>query len=188
MGKILQTHPKAVQAHKDIVLRCLDDKDESIRIRSLDLLYGMVSKKNIMEIVKKLMEHVESAEGSHYRYISVLVELTKVEADNETWGENRLKQWGQLHRLLNWIALKMHILLAGSAQQRSNICEVLLAAAWICGEYSHTLLSKAEKEDDWDAIESLDNLMLSKLADFELAEHLEAQERVRIVLDCVRVK
>ncbi|PIO60531.1 adaptin region, partial [Teladorsagia circumcincta] len=67
MGKILQTHPKAVQAHKDIVLRCLDDKDESIRIRSLDLLYGMVSKKNIMEIVKKLMEHVESAEGSHYR-------------------------------------------------------------------------------------------------------------------------
>lgn len=33
MGKILETHPKAVQAHKDIVLRCLDDKDESIRLR-----------------------------------------------------------------------------------------------------------------------------------------------------------
>ena len=31
MGRILQTHPKAVQAHKDIVLACLDDKDESIR-------------------------------------------------------------------------------------------------------------------------------------------------------------
>ena len=29
-----------------------------------------------------------------------------------------------------------NLLLAGSAQQRSNICEVLLAAAWICGEYS----------------------------------------------------
>lgn len=29
-----------------------------------------------------------------------------------------------------------HVLLAGSAQQRSNMCEVLLAAAWICGEYS----------------------------------------------------
>ncbi len=67
MGKILQTHPKAVQAHKDIVLSCLDDKDESIRIRALDLIYGMVSKKNIMEIVKKLMEHVEAAEGSNYR-------------------------------------------------------------------------------------------------------------------------
>lgn len=38
MGKILQTHPKAVQAHKDIVLRCLDDRDESIRLRFFSLL------------------------------------------------------------------------------------------------------------------------------------------------------
>ena len=28
------------------------------------------------------------------------------------------------------------LLLAGSVQQRSNISEVLLAASWICGEYS----------------------------------------------------
>ncbi|RCN42938.1 adaptin region [Ancylostoma caninum] len=117
-----------------------------------------------------------------------------------------------------------HILLAGSAQQRNNISEVLLAAAWICGEYSQhvrnvpsvlesmlrartsvmsghilsvyvqnigklysTLLSKAEEEDDWDAIESLDNLMLSKLADFELAEHLEAQERACTLMSILRV-
>lgn len=39
MGKILQTHPKAVQAHKDIVLRCLDDKDESIRLRFIFLFF-----------------------------------------------------------------------------------------------------------------------------------------------------
>lgn len=66
MGRILLTHPKAVQAHKDIVLRCLDDKDESIRLRALDLLYGMMSKKNIMEIVRKLMEHVDAAEVNEY--------------------------------------------------------------------------------------------------------------------------
>uniref|UniRef100_A0A6F7NYZ5 AP-3 complex subunit delta n=1 Tax=Haemonchus contortus TaxID=6289 RepID=A0A6F7NYZ5_HAECO len=257
MGKILQTHPKAVQAHKDIVLRCLDDKDESIRIRSLDLLYGMVSKKNIMEIVKKLMEHVESAEGSHYRdellsriigiccynnyqfitnfewYISVLVELTKVEGTKhgakiaEQIQDVTVRVESIRHFSVSQMALLVenaHILLAGSAQQRTNICEVLLAAAWICGEYSQhvqnissvlesmlrartsvisghilsvyvqnigklysTLLSKAEKEDDWDAIESLDNLMLSKLADFELAEHLEAQERACTLMALLRV-
>ena len=43
MSKILRTHPKSVQAHKDLILQCLDDKDESIRLRALDLLYGMVS-------------------------------------------------------------------------------------------------------------------------------------------------
>ncbi|XP_022087832.1 AP-3 complex subunit delta-1-like isoform X2 [Acanthaster planci] len=103
MGKILKTHPKSVQSHKDLILDCLDDKDESIRLRALDLLYGMVSKKNLMEIVKKLMIHVDRAEGSQYRdellakiiqicsqnnyqyivnfewYVSILVELTRIE-------------------------------------------------------------------------------------------------------------
>ena len=103
MSKILQTNPKAVQAHKDLIMQCLDDKDESIRLRSLDLLYGMVSKKNLMEIIKKLMLHMNKAEGTHYRdellakiidicsqnnyqhvtnfewYVSVLVELTRME-------------------------------------------------------------------------------------------------------------
>ena len=43
MSRILQTHPKSVQTHKDLILQCLDDKDESIRVRALNLLYGMVS-------------------------------------------------------------------------------------------------------------------------------------------------
>ena len=88
MSKILKTHPKSVQAHKDLILLCLDDKDESIRLRALNLLYGMVtafiesvkeilkfirrlsfqvSKKNLMEIVKKLMVHMDRAEGTQYR-------------------------------------------------------------------------------------------------------------------------
>lgn len=44
------------------------------------------------------------------------------------------------------------------------------------------LLQKAEAEEDWDTVESLDNLMLSKLPQFELADHLEAQERVNTLL------
>ena len=103
MSKILLTNPKSVQTHKDLIMQCLDDKDESIRLRSLDLLYGMVSKKNLMEIIKKLMLHMNKAEGTHYRdellakiidicsqnnyqhvtnfewYVSVLVELTRME-------------------------------------------------------------------------------------------------------------
>ncbi|CAF3480966.1 unnamed protein product [Rotaria socialis] len=103
MSKILQTHPKTVQAHNDLILQCLDDKDESIRLRALDLLTGMVTRKNLMDIVHKLMVHMDKSEGSHYRdellskiieicsqsdyqhitnfewYISILVELTRLE-------------------------------------------------------------------------------------------------------------
>ncbi len=103
MSQILKTNPKSVQGHKDLVMQCLDDGDESIRLRALDLLYGMVSKKNLMEIVKKLMVHMDKAEGTTYRdelmfkiiqicsqndyqhitnfewYVTVLVELTRME-------------------------------------------------------------------------------------------------------------
>uniref|UniRef100_A0A0N5ATS8 AP-3 complex subunit delta n=1 Tax=Syphacia muris TaxID=451379 RepID=A0A0N5ATS8_9BILA len=257
MGKILQYHPKAVQAHKDIMLRCLDDRDESIRLRALDLLYGMVSKKNIMEIVRKLMDHVDAAEGSYYRdellsriisicsynnfqhitnfewYISVLVELTKVEGTNhgnaiaQQMQDVAVRVQSIRHFAVSQMALLLEnapLLLAGSEQHRSNIAEVLLAAAWICGEYAEhvcnpqsvlesmlrtktsimpghvlsayvqniaklysLLLSKAEAEQDWDVVESLDNLMLSKLPQFELCDHLEAQERACTLLAILRI-
>ena len=108
MSKILKTHPKSVQTHKDLVLSCLDDKDESIRLRALDLLYGMVSKKNLIEIVRKLMTNVTANHlGNKYRdeliakiidicsqndyqfvtnfewYISVLVDLARVEGGTD---------------------------------------------------------------------------------------------------------
>lgn len=47
------------------------------------------------------------------------------------------------------------------------------------------LLARAESEDDWDTVESLDNLMLSKLPEFERADHLEAQERVSFDPNCI---
>ncbi|CAL8097067.1 unnamed protein product [Calicophoron daubneyi] len=110
MTKILEYHPKSVQSHKDMIFCCLDDKDESIRLRALNLLHGMVTKKNLMEIVKCLIRHVGDASGGmHYRnelvgkivhicsqddyqfvtsfewYISVLVELARI--DNIRNGE-----------------------------------------------------------------------------------------------------
>lgn len=45
-------------------MECLDDRDDSIRLRALDLISGMVSKKNLIEIVRKLMSHMDSSESS----------------------------------------------------------------------------------------------------------------------------
>lgn len=63
MKKMLQIQAKSVRAHQDIILGCLEDKDESIRLRALDLLYGMVSEDNLTTtagdgIVDRLMKHV----------------------------------------------------------------------------------------------------------------------------------
>lgn len=170
MSKILKTHPKSVQSHKDLILQCLDDKDESIRLRALDLLYGMVSKKNLMEIVKKLMIHVDKAEGTTYRdelltkiidicsqsnyqyitnfewYISILVELTRLEGTRHGHliAAQMLDVAIRVKAIRAFAVSQMAMLLdnahllAGN-NQRNGICEVLYAAAWICGEFSEHL-------------------------------------------------
>ncbi|XP_006869041.1 PREDICTED: AP-3 complex subunit delta-1 isoform X1 [Chrysochloris asiatica] len=170
MSKILKTHPKSVQSHKDLILQCLDDKDESIRLRALDLLYGMVSKKNLMEIVKKLMTHVDKAEGTTYRdelltkiidicsqsnyqyitnfewYISILVELTRLEGTRHGHliAAQMLDVAIRVKAIRKFAVSQMSALLdsahlVASNTQRNGICEVLYAAAWICGEFSEHL-------------------------------------------------
>uniref|UniRef100_A0AAV2L070 AP-3 complex subunit delta-1 n=1 Tax=Knipowitschia caucasica TaxID=637954 RepID=A0AAV2L070_KNICA len=175
MSKILKTHPKSVQSHKDLILQCLDDKDESIRLRALDLLYGMVSKKNLMEIVKKLMLHVDKAEGTTYRdelltkiidicsqsnyqyitnfewYISILVELTRLEGTRHGHliASQMLDVAIRVKAIRVFAVAQMAMLLDNSHfltgnMQRNGICEVLYAAAWICGEFSEHLENPAQ--------------------------------------------
>ena len=50
-----------------MVVECLDDRDDSIRRRALDLIAGMVTKKNLMEITRKLMSHMDNSESASYR-------------------------------------------------------------------------------------------------------------------------
>lgn len=45
-------------------MECLDDRDDCIRLRALDLISGMVSKKNLMEIVRKMLAHMDSSESA----------------------------------------------------------------------------------------------------------------------------
>lgn len=168
MSKILKSHPKSVQSHKDLVMQCLDDKDESIRLRALDLLYGMVSKKTLMEIVKKLMVHMDKAEGTTYRdellskiidicsqnnyqyitnfewYVSVLVDLTRMEGTQHgpLVAAQMLDVAVRVQAIRGFAVQKMAQLLEDAhvlTQPGSKMADVLYAAAWICGEYAPEL-------------------------------------------------
>uniref|UniRef100_A0A182MTP3 AP-3 complex subunit delta n=1 Tax=Anopheles culicifacies TaxID=139723 RepID=A0A182MTP3_9DIPT len=166
MSKILKTHPKSVQTHKDLILACLDDKDESIRLRALDLLYGMVSKKNLMEIVRRLLGHMERAEGSSYRdellykvieicsqgsyqyvtnfewYLTVLVELILLESGSRHGrliAAQLLDVAIRVQAVRTFAVNEMATLLETypvTAAPNGTMQEVLYAAAWIVGEFA----------------------------------------------------
>lgn len=59
--KIVTSHPYLVSLHQDVILECIDDADISIRMRALDLVVGMVSADNLVEIVSRLLRQLENA-------------------------------------------------------------------------------------------------------------------------------
>ncbi|CAO3685225.1 unnamed protein product [Umbelopsis ramanniana] len=61
MGRLLETHPRLVAEHRDLIMECIDDADLSIRLRALDIVVGMVNRKNLVDIVKRLVAHLVPA-------------------------------------------------------------------------------------------------------------------------------
>lgn len=65
LSKLLHTNPRAVLEHKEIVLRCLEDADSSIRLRALEIVTGMVTQKNLKELIKRLIQHLVPSDKAH---------------------------------------------------------------------------------------------------------------------------
>ncbi|KAL5036236.1 hypothetical protein BDV3_004946 [Batrachochytrium dendrobatidis] len=58
LGKLLILRPSAVGEHREIILRCLEDPDYSIRQRALELIQNLSTPTHLFAIVKKLMMHL----------------------------------------------------------------------------------------------------------------------------------
>ncbi|KAF9582534.1 AP-3 complex subunit delta, partial [Lunasporangiospora selenospora] len=187
LTKILPTHPHLVAEHKDIILKCIDDPDISIRMRALDLIVGMANKKNLVEIVKRLITHLlpsndyeaMSAGGAlmdpSYRadiirriihicshnsyanvtnfewYMAVLSDLANVAGVNV--GEQLMQQFMDVGvRVKSARSYTVKLMMRMLADERltepdsptdSNSL-VLLAAAWLTGEYCSLLEAPEE--------------------------------------------
>lgn len=53
---LMKSNPRSVVDHRDLVLRCLNDDDVTIRTKALELLAGIVSKKSLVDLVHHLLD------------------------------------------------------------------------------------------------------------------------------------
>merc|ERR1712137_773945 len=166
LHKLMKIAPKAVQEHKDTVLTCLDDEDVTIRLRALDLIVGMVNKRTLMDIVKSLMNRLDTpdevyreeliskvisicSQGNYQFivdfewYINVLVELTHVKGTKH--GKRISDQLLDVcirvkvireFGVANMVQLLHDTRLTAENPRENGICEVLYAASWIVGEFN----------------------------------------------------
>jgi len=66
-GSLMTSHPKVLSApgYRPLILACLSDEDVTIRTRALDLLIGLATRKNVMDLVTQLLHHVDMASGAY---------------------------------------------------------------------------------------------------------------------------
>ncbi|EKX52394.1 Adaptor protein complex 3 subunit delta, partial [Guillardia theta CCMP2712] len=169
MGNFMKVHPRIVAEHKTMILKCLNDEDITIRHRALDLVSGMVTKKNLQDIVRILMEHVDNSEGSfRHDLVDKIIEVSSANGyaavTNFEWYITTLCKLARVPGVCNGLNLKnqlMDVIIRVRAVREFGVAamvdilrdidmlsqcsrdptsaEVMYAAAWLVGEFSDLL-------------------------------------------------
>ncbi|CAM9395079.1 unnamed protein product [Sphacelaria rigidula] len=67
LAAIVRDHPKYAQEHQMAVIDCLEDPDETLKRKTLDLLYTMTNPINVEFIAEKLLSFLEQGTDSFWR-------------------------------------------------------------------------------------------------------------------------
>lgn len=65
LSNLMQSHPHVIAEHQALIVECLAVDDMTIRMRSLELLAGMVTAENAAQIIRELMRQTLSADGAY---------------------------------------------------------------------------------------------------------------------------
>ena len=72
LAAIVSDHPKYAQDHQMVVIDCLEDPDETLKRKTLDLLYTMTNPVNVEFIAEKLLSFLEQGMDSFWRQVILI--------------------------------------------------------------------------------------------------------------------
>jgi AP-4 complex subunit epsilon-1 len=67
LASIVRDHPRYAVDHQLAVIDCLEDPDETLKRKTLDLLFRMTNAVNVEFIVEKLLSFLSTANDDHFR-------------------------------------------------------------------------------------------------------------------------
>jgi len=67
LASIVKDYPKYAADHQMAVIDCLEDRDETLKRKTLDLLFRMTNAVNVEFIVEKLLTFLSTATDDHFR-------------------------------------------------------------------------------------------------------------------------
>jgi AP-3 complex subunit delta len=165
LNNIMSVYPKIVSDMKEIIIECLDDEDITIRYRALDLICGVVSKKNMKGIIQKLIKICKTSDGQYRNvliekiittcakntyefipsfqwYITILTDLTQLKGlENGELIASQLKNTVIRVKSIRAFAIEQLLELLNSKRiheenlETSSLLYVIDSAIWIIGEF-----------------------------------------------------
>lgn len=87
LASIVRDHPKYAVDHQMAVIDCLEDPDETLKRKTLDLLFRMTNAANVEFIVEKLLVFLESATDEHFKsdLVTRITQCAETFAPSNSW-------------------------------------------------------------------------------------------------------
>lgn len=87
LAAIVKDHPKYAADHQMAVIDCLEDPDETLKRKTLDLLYRMTNSVNVVFIADKLLLFLSTATDDYFRteLVGQLTQCAERFAPSNTW-------------------------------------------------------------------------------------------------------
>jgi len=87
LAAIVKEHPKYAADHQMAVIDCLEDPDETLKRKTLDLLFRMTNAVNVEFIVEKLLTFLQTSTDDHFRadLVQQITQCAERFAPSNTW-------------------------------------------------------------------------------------------------------
>ena len=87
LSRVVQVDPRYAADHQMVVLDCLEDPDETLRRKTLDLLFKMTNPQNVEVVVSRMMDFLRSTRDETQK-ADLVVKVTRLAeqyAHSNTW-------------------------------------------------------------------------------------------------------
>lgn len=171
LAYIVKIDPKYTLNYQSLVVDCLEDADDTLKIKTLDLLFRMTNKQNIEAIVEKLLSYLKEAPTESNVRKDLVIKINSLceqYSPNKNWYVRTMNKLYEIGGDLITTDLSNKFILSISEYEKEidgekfrdstitiylkmikknpNIPDAMLqVVAWIMGEYGSTLPDLAKK-------------------------------------------
>ncbi|KAL5469365.1 hypothetical protein EMCRGX_G030615 [Ephydatia muelleri] len=187
LSQLVQVNPKYALDHQLVVIDCLDDVDETLKRKTLDLLFKMTNPRNVTTISEKLISYLRTTTDDYIRadLVSKITQLAERFAPDNLWF---IQTMNSVFELGGGLVRKevahnlMRLLAEGTDDEEAdaelradavasyiemldkpNIPDVLVQIiAWVVSEYNYVLEGEVDLEE---LLEKMTSLLHRKFQD-----------------------